>query len=71
MEKIILTESPNHPNQIYISECGFSMRREKGNTPNGNSFNNFWVLRKEGQYIDHDQYRNDLVERHGMKCRRN
>jgi hypothetical protein len=70
METIILTEHPNHPNQVYISECGYSMRREKGKTPNGNELNNRWVLRHNGNFIDFDQYRNDLAERHNMKTQR-
>jgi len=72
METIILTEHPNHPNQVYKSECGYTMRREKkGTTPNGNPLNNRWVLRDcSGNFIDFDQYRNDLAERHNMKTQR-
>lgn len=47
---------------------GFSMRREKGKSPNGIPFNNKWVLRdNKGKYIDHEQYRNDLAKRNGIK----
>jgi hypothetical protein len=70
MNEIILVEHPNHPNQIYNSDCGYSMRREKG-SHEGIPFNNRWVLRdSSGKYIDHDQYRNDLTERHNMKTQR-
>lgn len=66
---ITLIEHPNHPNQVYTSDCGYTMRREKkGTTPNGNPIGNRWVLRKEGEFVDFDQYRNDLAERNEMKC---
>ncbi len=62
-----LLENPLHKNEVYNSDCGLTMRREKGKAPNGSNFNNFWVLRKNGQYIDHDQFRNDLAERNNCK----
>lgn len=43
-----------------------TMRRENGMLPNDIPANNRWVLRDEnGKYIDHDRYRNDLLDRHG------
>ncbi|WP_186214801.1 hypothetical protein [Burkholderia gladioli] len=50
----------------YVSECGFTMQREYGRTPNGNLLGGRWVLRKEGEFVDFDQYRNDLAERNNM-----
>ena len=39
------------------------VKREHGLTPNGNPLNGKWVYRKNGEFIDYDQYRNDLFER--------
>ena len=39
-------------------------REYDGTSPNGNPFNGRWVARTDdGAYIDHDQYRNDLIPR--------
>ena len=64
----ILTNNSKSMAENYVGE-GFSMRRDKkGKTPNGNPFNNRWVLRDcSGKYIDHDQSRNDLAERNEIK----
>ena len=52
---------------VYSSPCGFAMRRERGLTPNGNPVGGRWVLRNQnGEYVDVDQYRYDLVARHGF-----
>lgn len=51
----------------YVSMCGFTMQREYGETPNGNPLSGRWVLRKEGQFIDFDQYRSDLAERNNIR----
>lgn len=41
-----------------------TLRREHGNSPNGNPFNGRWVARlDDGSYVDHDKYRNDLIPR--------
>ena len=49
----------------YEAEDGTVMQREKGKTPNGNEFDNRWVLRDpDGNLIDFDQYRNDLAGRY-------
>lgn len=52
--------------QLYVGE-GHSFQRETGETPNGNEFGGRWVLRYEGEYVDHDAYRHDLAERHNIK----
>lgn len=52
----------------YEGDEGFTMRREQGKTPNGNNIGGRWVLRDaNGVWIDFDQYRFDLMERHGFK----
>lgn len=54
-------------NRRYESEEGFVMQREDGFTPNGNPFADRWVLRgPQGKYVDHDQYRTDLADRHDI-----
>jgi len=54
-------------NKCYNSACGIVMQRERGTTPNGNDFNDKWVLRSaDGTLIDYDQYRSDLAERHDL-----
>jgi len=52
----------------YLSPCGQRIQREDhGFTPNGNPFAGRWVLRdRAGTYVDHDQYRHDLMERNGF-----
>lgn len=43
---------------METSHIKYSMRREK-------EYGDFWVIRDEkGEYIDHDQYRNDLFEQY-------
>jgi len=43
------------------------MKREKGVSPNGNPFDRKWVMRDEkDNYVDHDTYRNDLMERNDL-----
>lgn len=52
----------------YNFPGGATMNRENGKSPNGNSFGGCWVLRgADGSYMDHDQYRHDLAERHRLK----
>jgi hypothetical protein len=47
-------------------DAGF-LSREYGKSPNGNPFGGWWVLRDHlHQYIDHDQFRTDLAERHKL-----
>lgn len=51
----------------FIAESGHRMQREYGLTPNGNSVRGRWVLRGPGdEWIDVDQYANDLMERHNF-----
>ena len=51
----------------YISDDGFRVQREYGLTPEGNQVAGRWVLRgPEGEWVDYDQYRNDLLPRHGF-----
>lgn len=54
----------------YSSACGITMRREYGVTPNGNPIRGRWVLRKDGKFVDYDQYQTDLVERHNLEFER-
>lgn len=52
----------------YEGDGGFAMRREQGKTPNGNEIAGRWVLRDaQGDWVDVDQYRFDLMERHGFR----
>jgi hypothetical protein len=51
----------------YIGDDDYRMQREYGLTPNGNSIGGRWVLRgPEAEWIDCDQYRHDLLARHGF-----
>lgn len=51
----------------YLGDAGYRMQREYGLTPNGNDLGGFWVLRgPRGEWIDYDQYRFDLLQRHGF-----
>lgn len=51
--------------EVYSGE-EFKMKREYGLTPNGNHMNGKWVLRKNGEIIDYDKYRNDVAERNNL-----
>ena len=54
--------------EVYEADCGHTMRREEGKTPNGNSIAGRWVLRDAaGAWVDFDKYRYDLMERHGFR----
>jgi hypothetical protein len=57
--------------ELYVGPDGWMFGREwVQKSPNGNPFNGVWVLRDgAGNYVDHDQYRNDLAERNGFKMR--
>lgn len=51
----------------YIGDGDYRMQREYGLTPNGNSIGGRWVLRgPDAEWIDCDQYRHDLLARHGF-----
>ena len=51
----------------YKSELGHVIKREDFTSPNGNTYNGHWVLRDQaGQFIDHDRYRSDLMERNNF-----
>ena len=47
----------------------YTIQREYGKTPNGNDLNGRWVLRKQGEFIDFDKYRYDLLERYDLRSR--
>jgi hypothetical protein len=51
--------------QVYSCES-LELKREEGETPNGNQMNNRWVLRKNGALVDFDRYRNDIAERNNL-----
>lgn len=54
--------------EVYLAECGLTVRRERGDTPSGNPVSGRWVLRDaHGTWIDFDQYRHDLFERNELK----
>ncbi len=60
---MIIIRETSH--DTYSSTDGYRMAREYGKTPNGNDLHGRWVLRDStDKFIDFDQYRNDLVERH-------
>jgi hypothetical protein len=50
---------------MIMTAIAANVKREyDGTSPNGNPFNGVWVARAEGgAYLDHDQYRNDLIPR--------
>jgi hypothetical protein len=51
----------------YRGEDGTTLKREYGETPNGNPLNGRWVLRgPDGERIDFDQYRHDLASRYRL-----
>ncbi len=52
----------------FRSAEGHHFRLEDaGFSPGGTPFGGCWVLRdKDFRYIDHDQFRHDLMERHGF-----
>lgn len=53
--------------QLYKSDDGYVMSREYGEKPNGCLIGGNWVLRgPTGEYLDSDQYRHDLIERHNL-----
>jgi len=63
---LVRTLHPFGPDK-YATEDGWLMRREHGETPNGNPIAGRWVLRNErGEWVDVDQYRSDLAERNSM-----
>lgn len=52
----------------YVSDDGYTMRREQGIGPNGNSISGKWVLRNpDGKWINCDMYRDDLASSYGFK----
>ena len=52
----------------YISDDGHRMQREHCLTPNDNNIGGRWVLRgPDAAWIDCDQYRLDLLARHGFE----
>lgn len=66
MQKVIVRTFHPLGTDTYTSD-GWLMRREYGNTPNGNPVDGRWVLRNErGEWVDFDKYRNDLAERNNI-----
>lgn len=54
--------------ELYRSEDGYTLAREYGKTPNGNSMGGRWVFRDPtGKFIDFDKYRHDLEEAYCLK----
>lgn len=52
----------------YRSVEGYVMRREEGETPNGNPVNGRWVLRTPDlEWVDVDRYRHDLCSRYNLQ----
>ena len=60
-----VTDDEHYEGQVDDSAVTM-MRERTGESPNGNPFNGRWVLRVDGEYIDHDQYRSDLAERYNI-----
>lgn len=55
-------------NESLAQNGTLSMKREYGQTPNGNPMSGRWVLRDAGgALLDFDQYANDLAERRNLK----
>jgi hypothetical protein len=62
--KVLLTQESR---DSYRAADGRTMQREYGETPEGNPLGGRWVLRDvQGGWIDFDQYRHDMMERHGL-----
>lgn len=54
--------------ELRAQDASVSMKREYGQTPNGNAVSGRWVLRNAaGVMLDFGQYSNDLAERHALK----
>jgi hypothetical protein len=52
----------------FLASDGRVMKRENGETPNGNPLGGRWVLRSpQGEFIDFDQYLHDLAERNDLR----
>lgn len=55
--------------EVFRALDGSSLSREYGNSPNGNPFDGKWVYRdNKGNVVDHDRYRNDIIERNYLIC---
>lgn len=55
-------------NNEYHTEDGGVIKREYGDTPNGNKLNGAWVYRdKDGKMLDWDRYLNDLIDHYSFK----
>lgn len=53
---------------FFLASDGRAMKRENGETPNGNPLGGRWVLRSpQGEFIDFDQYLHDLAERNDLR----
>lgn len=63
IDPVVMCESRH---QVYSCDK-FELKREEGETPNGNPMNNRWVLRENGALIDFDRYRNDIAERNNLR----
>jgi hypothetical protein len=67
-EKLLTLEEQD--DSSYLGEDGTTMKREYGETPNGNNLNGSWVLRdSNGEWVDFNQYRNDLACHHNLDLR--
>lgn len=65
-QPLVFVEGPRD-HYTPVGRLNASLKREHGLSPNGNPFAGVWVLRGDGgAYIDHDQYRNDLIERNNI-----
>ena len=65
----VVVEDQHYEGQA--DDSAVTLMREHGKSPNGNPFGGRWVLRVDGVYIDHDQYRTDLAERYNIYLKRN
>jgi len=52
---------------VYIFEDDYTMKREYGETPNGNDMAGRWVLRDEdNEIVDFNKYRNDIIDAYNL-----
>ena len=56
-----------YSHEKYASADYWNLRREYGETPNGNPIDGKWVLRNDkGEWIDFGTYRNDIADRNDL-----
>ena len=51
----------------YENTEGDTIQREEGLTPSNNQIGGKWVYRKQGKWVDYDQYLVDLCARYKLR----